>query len=139
MFEDCIEFNDRRRVFTASEEGKTYTLNNLRNLEIAKVKVDGCMFNENVKKCDWLFLIAEDKVIFVELKGSDIRQGVKQLEETYNRLRNSIEVNEMWFRLSIGEKNSVPKSIRDNKVYKNLFAIAKGNLKIGKRLTDTIK
>jgi hypothetical protein len=138
MFENCTVIKDRRKIFTAKEEGKVYSLNNEPSFEIAKVKIDGCVFNEATKKCDWLFLVAEEKAIFVELKGSDITTGIKQLHKTYDRLRNRLGDRFIWFRLSIGEKNSVPRSIRGDKSYKYLFAISQDNLKIGKQLTDTL-
>jgi hypothetical protein len=138
MFENCTEIKGKRKVFTAKEEGKVYTLNNNLSLEIAKVRIDGCVFNELTKKCDWLFLVENKKAIFVELKGSDIKGGIKQLHATYDRLRNRLGNRIVWFRLCIGEKNSVPRSIRVDKSYKYLFAISKDNLKIGKQLSDTL-
>lgn len=138
MFEECTEIKDRRKIFTAKEEGKVYTLDNNACFDVAKVRIDGCVFNEEIKKCDWLFLVEQEKVIFVELKGSDIASGIRQLIETYNRLRNQLGNRIIWFRLCIGEKNSVPRSIRGNNSYKYLFAISKDNLKIGKQLIDTL-
>ena len=138
MFEECIEIKDSRKIFTAKEDGKVYTLNNTIGVEIAKIKIDGCVFNEGNKKCDWLFLVEEGKVIFVELKGSDITGGLKQLHQTYDRLRNKFANRIIWFRLCIGERNSVPRSIRGNHSYKYLFAVSEDNLKIGKQLSDTL-
>ena len=138
MFEGCIKENDKRKIFTAEEDGKKYTLLNNSNLTIEKIKIDKCVFYEEVKKCDWLFWIDRRDVIFVELKGSDITQGVKQLYETYENLKNKIEFNKIWFRLSVGSKNSVPKSIKNNILYKKLFFISKDNIKIGKNLNDII-
>ena len=138
MFEECTEIKGRRRIFTAKEEGKVYKLNNTPCFEVAKVRIDGCVFNDEIKKCDWMFLVEEGKVIFVELKGNDISGGLKQLHQTYDRLRNKLENRIIWFRLCIGERNSVPRSIRGNTSYKYLFAVSEDNLKIGKQLSDIL-
>jgi hypothetical protein len=138
MLDKCIEIKDRRKIFTAKEEGKVYTLNNKPKYEIAKIKIDGCVFKDKVKKCDWLFTIETGKAIFVELKGSDVRSGLKQMAITYKNLQKVIGTKEIWFRLCVGEKNSVPKSVRGDSNYKFLFGLSSDNLKIGKNLTDTL-
>jgi hypothetical protein len=132
----CTEIHDNRNIFTAKEEGKVYTLNNNSKSKIAKIKVDDCIFSDNVKKCDWLFLIEDLKSVFVELKGSDVRTGQKQLLNSYELLEKYVN-NDIWFRICIGENNSVPKSIKDDRTYQKLFKISKGNIRIEKRITDT--
>ncbi len=57
---------------------------------------------------------------------------------TYKNLKAKIGKKEIWFRLCVGEKNSVPKSVRGESNYKFLFALSSDNLKIGKQLTDTL-
>ena len=138
MFENCVEIKSRRKIFTAKEEGKAYTLINNANFDITKIRVDGCVFKDKIKKCDWLFIVEVHKAIFVELKGRDIKGGLKQLAITYENLKNAIGNKQIWFRLCVGEKNSVPKSVRSDRYYKFLFALSADNLKIGKKLTDTL-
>ena len=132
---DCTIENDNRNIFTAKEQGKVYSYYNNSKRNIAKIKVEDCVFFDNVKKCDWLFQVENILSIFVELKGSDIRKGQKQLLITYEALKVYIN-NEIWFRLCIGKHNSVPKSIKQDKVYRNLFEISKGNIKIEKNIID---
>lgn len=138
MFEECVEIRNKQKIFTAKEEGKVYTLINKSKSVIAKIKIDGCVFKGKVKKCDWLFLVEDQKAVFVELKGSDVKGGLQQLVITYENLKTKIGKQEIWFRLCVGEKNSVPKSVRGESNYKFLFNLSKDNLKIGKNLTDTL-
>jgi hypothetical protein len=140
MQADCIKIKDTRKVFAAKEEGKVYTLYNNSKLKIAKIQIDGCIFKEYTEKCDWLFLIEEHNAIFVELKGSDIEKGISQLLSTYDKLKTEKDIKgcTIWFRLSIGEKNSVPRIVKTNSTYKKLFEISEDNIKIGKQLSDTV-
>ncbi len=138
MFVECTEIKSRRKIFTAKEEGKTYTLNNQGDFEIAKVKIDGCVLKDANKKCDWMFLVEDEIVIFVELKGSDVNGGLKQLHDTYFRLKNNLRYRNFRFRICVGEKNSVPRSVRANKIYTILFEVSQGNIRIGKQLSDTL-
>ena len=71
---DCIEFDDERKICIAFEKGKTYRLLNSSNYKIRKVIVDKCI-EQNVgeKRCDYLMEIKSIKrVIFIELKGGEI-------------------------------------------------------------------
>lgn len=79
--DECIEFNEVRKICVAFEKGKKYQLNNNSDHQIKKVKVDKCVLKEAVtKKCDYLMSIDSIKrVIFIELKGGDLSHAVKQL------------------------------------------------------------
>ena len=80
----CIEFNEKRKICIAIENGKKYTLNNKSDTVIQKVKVDKCLAqNANEKRCDFLMEINEFKrVFFIELKGGDLNSAVKQIYST---------------------------------------------------------
>ncbi len=71
----CIEFNEERKICIAIENGKTYKLENISSHKIRKVKVDGCILqNEGKKMCDYLMdVVGIDRVIFIELKGAYTR------------------------------------------------------------------
>jgi len=140
MQPECIKIKDKRKVFTAKEEGKVYTLYNNSRFKISKIQIDGCVFKANTEKCDWMFSVEGDKAIFLELKGSDVEKGLSQLATTYEKLKAEKEIKgcEIWFRLSVGEKNSVPRAVKTNSVYKWLFAISNDNIKIGKQLSDVV-
>lgn len=81
MLDECIEFDEERKICVAFEKGKTYRLNNDSNYKIRKVKVDNCIAqNTGEKSCDYLMEIKSIKrVFFIELKGGDLAHALRQL------------------------------------------------------------
>ncbi len=79
--DECIEFNEERKICIAFEKGKTYRLNNNSNYKIRKVKVDNCITEAiREKRCDYLMEIKSiERVIFIELKGGDLAHALRQL------------------------------------------------------------
>ncbi|NOT93616.1 hypothetical protein [Ferruginibacter sp.] len=90
LLEACIEFNEKRKICVAYENGKTYTLNNNSNVSVRKVKIDKCLAqNVNEKRCDFLFDTDElQRVFFVELKGGDLNKAVNQIYSTILYLKS---------------------------------------------------
>ncbi|MEO8853859.1 MAG: hypothetical protein ABI359_08775 [Ginsengibacter sp.] len=86
----CIEFNDKRKVCVAEENGKKYNLNNHFGLLIRKVKIDKCLDQDiGEKRCDYLMDCENLKrVIFIELKGGDLNKAVVQIYSTIVYLKN---------------------------------------------------
>lgn len=80
----CIEFKDKRKICIAYENGKKYELINSSDINIRKVKVDGCLVQyEGQRRCDYLMDSEEKKrVIFIELKGGDLNSAIKQIYST---------------------------------------------------------
>ena len=80
----CIEFNDKRKICIAYENGKKYQLNNLSEITIRKIKIDKCLLqNVGEKRCDFL-MDTEDmkRVFFIELKGGNLNKAVNQIYST---------------------------------------------------------
>lgn len=88
---DCVEFNDKRKICVASENGKKYTLKNTSEFTIRKVKVDKCLMQaQGERRCDYLMSVDPKdlkRVIFIELKGSRLTDAVKQLYSTIGYLK----------------------------------------------------
>ena len=86
ILNECIEFNDKRKICVATEKGKTYTLNNISNYKVRKVKIDKCLpQKESEKRCDYLIDIDDQdlkRVIFIELKGSKLADALRQIYST---------------------------------------------------------
>lgn len=84
ILEKCIEFNEKRKLCIAYENGKKYQLNNLSDITIRKVKVDKCLpQNVGERRCDFLMDIEElNRVFFIELKGGDLNKAVNQIYST---------------------------------------------------------
>ncbi|MEE4626650.1 hypothetical protein V2L00_23385 [Pseudomonas alliivorans] len=64
------KFEERRSVLN---------VRNATRRRLVRVKVDGCMVVAG-KRCDWLLIDEESGTeIFIELKGADVGEGVKQI------------------------------------------------------------
>ena len=90
ILKECIEFNDRRKICVVEENGKKYNLNNHSGFSFRKVKIDKCL-DQGIgkKRCDYL-MDCEDlkRVIFIELKGGDLKKAVVQISSTILYLKN---------------------------------------------------
>ncbi len=86
----CIEFNDKREICVAYENGKKYQLNNISNITIRKVKVDKCLLQKiGEKRCDFLMDTNDPKrVFFIELKGGALNKAVNQIYSTILYLKS---------------------------------------------------
>ena len=68
---------------SASEKGKTYRINRLKNEQIIKIKIDNCLITSQQNKCNYAFIIENTKsIIFVELKSEDIGHAYIQIIRT---------------------------------------------------------
>lgn len=112
-------------IITAKEPKRKveFIINNKSKLSINKVTVDACLIeSETTKKCDYLFEILEDsniiKVFYLELKGKDISQAIKQLESTIkycNKYHNS------YFKECYIVATGIPKASTKTSVLKKEF------------------
>jgi hypothetical protein len=85
MINDCNELINHKNIVVSEKRSKFKILNDSLK-SINKVKVDGCLIT-NGKRCDYLFEICSDnfeKVFYVELKGSDLKKALEQIEATIN-------------------------------------------------------
>lgn len=91
--QSCVEFCDRRSAPKCEENRKKYAIDNIDKNLVTLYKVDGGMIvvDKSVpvgqKKCDYLFCVEKKQmsiVILVELKGTQVRTALKQVEATYD-------------------------------------------------------
>lgn len=82
-FGKCSQVSTNK-IISTSENKRTFVIQNQNTHSIRKVKVDGCLVNDKRKRCDYLFEIHEQftEVIYLELKGCDVKKAIKQLEST---------------------------------------------------------
>jgi len=128
----CIEFNEKRKICIAYENGKKYQLNNVSDIVIRKVKVDKCLIqNIGEKRCD--FLMDSDhlkRVFFIELKGGVLIKAVNQIYSTIIYLRPEFMNYRMDARI-VGSRN-VPmiRNIPDYLKLSKLVGATNGEIKI---------
>lgn len=123
---ECEQYRDRRSNPSVSEKGKTFQIKNDKKIEVACIRIDNCVFGVGDGiKCDYLFEVPEKKKLFyVELKGSDIIAGIRQIAET---LKHTKEVYPGWvYEARIVAGGRVPSGISNRKEIEELRRICNG-------------
>jgi len=119
MIKKCNEVS-KNKIVTASENRRTFIINNKSRLTINKVTVDGCYISKGVK-CDYLFEIIDNEiknVFYVELKGKDIEHALDQLETT---LKHCISIHKKFDRSCYIVASRVPKTTTSTQKQKKEF------------------
>lgn len=101
--------------------------------DISIIKVDNDIFNDNVKKCDYLAYREKEVSNFIELKGVKIDKAYIQIIETIknisdnNKLKHLIDTNKVKAYIVSKEKNKIPNGIenKSKQLAKILFAKSK--------------
>jgi hypothetical protein len=128
----CIEFNEKRKICIAYENGKKYQLNNVSGTTIRKVKSDKCLVqNKDEKRCDFL-MDSDDlkRVFFIELKGSDLNKAVNQIFSTILYLKSEFMNYRIDARI-VGSRN-VPliRNVPDYLKLSKIVQATNGDIKI---------
>lgn len=91
MLEKCTT-NRNCKIISVEENGMTFIIQNNNMINIDQIKVDGCLISGNEEKCDWAFKIDEkNKVLFVELKGANIKKAISQIDSTLKKTKKYFE------------------------------------------------
>ena len=88
-YDECTEIrNDKVVVLKDKKSRATFEINNPKQIDVYKTRVDGCLIVEDVEKCDWLVRTdVPSKVLrLIELKGKKIDKAISQLENTLRNL-----------------------------------------------------
>jgi len=87
-YNECTT-QDRRKKLPLEEGGKFFVIKNPLKATLHKTQVDGCLFDEQVEKCDWIvsYDVNGKHAHYVELKGSDISKACSQLKSTLDLTR----------------------------------------------------
>lgn len=98
-FPACTTCN-KQSTWVCKDKGETrvYRIENVKDIRLCKVKIDDCVITDtNQNKCDFLMLRCEENkklAVFVELKGTDIAKAHKQIQNTIEILKGSIDNQE---------------------------------------------
>lgn len=101
--------------------------------DIVIIKVDNGIFNDNIKKCDYLAYREKEVSHFIELKGVKIDKAYIQIIETIknisdnNKLKHLIDTKKVKAYIVSKEKNKIPQGIenKSRKLARLLFAKSK--------------
>ncbi len=98
---ECEERSSDTKIVLKENKSKITFLNPNQD-EILIIKVDGCVISDNeTLRCDYALIPSDAVEIYVELKGSDIAQAVKQIESTINLLsENPQKIKKLCFVVS---------------------------------------
>jgi len=126
---ECIQYSDNRSILECNEKGKSYKILNSNGKRISKVKVDGCVSqDEGEKRCDYLFLSEGEEVkqvIFVELKGGRLKDALQQIIDTVEYLREVFKDFKKKGRI-IGSRD-IPR-FENNPEFKKLHKLLQGDV-----------
>jgi len=89
---ECV-VRHTKKLFNVQEQKSKVIFHNPNQHEVQEITVDGCVVTEG-ERCDYLLLVDDaDVSVFVELKGSDVKHALEQLEETHKQLRDHCKTN----------------------------------------------
>ncbi len=92
---ECI-VRHNKKLFNVQEQRSKVIFHNPNQYDVQEITVDGCVITEGLR-CDHLILVDEAEVtVFVELKGSDVKHAVEQLEASHKALREHCKTNIFW-------------------------------------------
>ncbi len=127
LYTSSIICNDNRKKLVLEEtKGVQYIVSNPTPLDYIVYKVDGGLITSNrSKQCDFTVYIPTSNTIrFIELKGSNVEDGIEQLLQTIQVLVTTprIEVSRLQARIIARKVNSPalrsPKRTRLEKIVK---------------------
>jgi len=98
---ECEERRSDTKIVLQENKSKITFLNPNKD-EILIIKVDGCVISDNeTLRCDYALIPSDAVEIYVELKGSDIAQAVKQIKSTIKLLsENPQKIKKLCFVVS---------------------------------------
>lgn len=114
-WKNCEEITTKKEIPLEEKRTKITFINPSRK-KIIKVKVDKCIPFKG-KKCDWLLVIITIGV-FVELKGSNIKKGIKQLKNSILVLAKNYNLQRIIAYIAY---ISIPFSSTELQYYRKIF------------------
>lgn len=113
-------FDDKRKTFydPKAKSDSNYKVENNSNRKFSIIRFDDCVFDSKDTKCDYGMQIENDNAIhFIELKGSDNHQGLKQIYETILNTKAIFKDNAIKIRLIVS-KAEAPRNLNQGLIDK---------------------
>jgi uncharacterized protein YxeA len=93
---------ERQKIIVSRDRGQSreHRANNKDDSHVTHYRIDGVVITGEQNKCDFL-LINEDKKMayLIELKGSDIKKAIDQLQQTEMTLKTQLSNYALKFRI----------------------------------------
>lgn len=109
-----------------------YLIENKDRRTYYKIDFENCVYHDrkNDTKCDY-GMIVNESVVFIELKGSDVKKGISQLLSTVNETKNCFNGMNLKARLIVS-RNTAPNITTRSKDYRDLVRITNNPIIIKK-------
>ncbi|QHI37978.1 hypothetical protein IMCC3317_33610 [Kordia antarctica] len=122
IIDNCKETVTDRNI-VLREKKSIYRAINRTNESILIYKVDGCIYKpSNIEtRCDYL-LNANQKLYFIELKGSNVQKGLRQVLISINNLVKHLNNSSVNARI-ITTRGTKPKRLNTYKEYRDLIKL----------------
>lgn len=121
------EFEDERTLVVSKEKNRDHRGKNLDKNLVCQYKLDGKVF-QNETSCDFLLLNREKKTAyFIELKGRNIEHAIKQLEDSYEKLKEELQDHQVNFRIVA---SNIGKPALQSMKYKRFSYCHEGRIKM---------
>lgn len=99
LFKNGMPETTRRPKITCSENKSKYIAQNPERKLNCKIRIDDALIKNNkVSKCDYgLWVEDGNRMILIELKGSDVDKALSQLESTYRFFESRFKAEEFSY------------------------------------------
>jgi hypothetical protein len=143
---EYIESEDKRLIISLKDNkgGRSnYRGNNQLKQSIIVYRIDGGIINdEKNQKCDYAIYTNMDSLYFIELKGSDYNQALKQIISTIEKLIkkvSEVEVSRVYARIVLSKGRTPEMRTSLETELKNILKKTKVDLRKGTiRFTENI-
>jgi len=147
--DQCCDFCDDRKNITFRDKGnkQEYRILNDNQITICKIRIDDCLISVG-NKCDYLAIkcvkknnqVLIDSLYFIELKGSDLKHAITQIEDTikYAKIQQIINKDcSINARIVLNKQRSPDIRSSEKMKFEKMLKKLGGNLKIqGKKMEE---
>jgi hypothetical protein len=137
--ECSIELKIPKKTLIDKKGGNSkYCIENMDRKSFYEIDFEECVYKnkQNDTKCDY-GILCEQNVFYIELKGSDVKKGIKQLLATIVETKECFNGKKLKARLIVS-KFPKPELIKQTKEYKDLVKIVNQNLIITQNIHTEI-
>ncbi len=101
---------DSRSKFEFSENRMIYRAINSSQKKGYRLQIDGKLYSDETKKCDYGLLLEDGRFFLIELKGVDVSDACKQLITTLVLIKNDYSKYDFDFFCRIVARQGLPKT-----------------------------
>ncbi|MCF6296388.1 MAG: hypothetical protein L3J08_00120 [Flavobacteriaceae bacterium] len=122
QLEHCEEFTTVS-IIVLKEKKSIYRGLNRNNENVSKYKIDGCVYQSSSTsvRCDYL-LETKENLYFIELKGTDVQKGLKQVLFSIRNLKQYFENKNINARI-ITTRGAKPNRLNTYNEYRELLKL----------------